>query len=252
MTLVMREPTAACFFDQETAPTIQPQVNITVQPVAAQDHAENLSQLLENLKTSTFKSQASLRVKTFYSTTPFSKLPGRNMATPTGLVRLHEEKMKLAAHVFNIASWDYEARLVLGAADPVTLSNSQASSTNIVMPKRATTKAASENVEGYLWSAYMAMPCVIPSQLPPTFCSAIASRQYSLMVRFKVYGIAIDDFALEMPLQIVYCRKEGKWPNCTSVEATRYNLTEQALSAFDPSEHDRNVSHREMKLIATG
>ena len=49
----------------------------------------------------------------------------------------------------------------------------------------------------------------VPMDLPPSFCSAVASRQYSLILKGKISGVHVKDFVLEVPLQIVYNIEKG-------------------------------------------
>jgi len=227
MTLFMHEPPAASFTDNHSEVVVGAKIGIEVQPLAGKAHNTNNNQLVESLKNLSFKVQPVLRSKTFYSTTPFAKLPGQTMLTITGPLRLHDKVMKLTAQSSKASSWNHRANSLMLPADRAS-SCSQTLSESALRRSISISGTPRGTNQAEIWSSHISIPIVIPSQLPPTFCSAIASRQYSLIMQIKISSVSIKDFVLELPLQIVYSPQQARSASGDVVELMESAATEQS------------------------
>ncbi|EXJ57649.1 uncharacterized protein A1O5_12439 [Cladophialophora psammophila CBS 110553] len=70
-----------------------------------------------------------------------------------------------------------------------------------------------------------------PIDIPPTFGSAVAPRQYSLVLWAKISGAKVKDFRLEVPLQIVYDMEKGR---------DKYN---SYMAKLLPGRRDSSIQH---------
>lgn len=155
-----------------------------------------------------FKIQPILRAKTYYSTQPFSMMPSQTMATLRGPVRFHDSMLKLSAFDFSSSSWqpkffDDVPRYEEYVGTTSTASESSQSSS----ARRFSESSARLSKERPLitaWTTSISVPIEPAVALLPTFCSAIASRQYSLIARVNVSGASIKEFILEAPVQVYY------------------------------------------------
>lgn len=125
-----------------------------------------------------------LRIKTFYSISPFSRMPGLTMLTTTGPMRLHDELRTLPSTSYSNLIWH----------------STRADDHN---------HAAEALSAGAAVFTTVLMVLQMPPGLPPSFCSAVVSRQYSLIIQCKVKGVRVDSFGLEVPLQIFYDRSKS-------------------------------------------
>ena len=53
------------------------------------------------------------------------------------------------------------------------------------------------------WHSEISFTVKLPNDITPTFCSAIAARQYSLVILLKASGVSVENFVLEVPIQLV-------------------------------------------------
>lgn len=218
MTLSMQEPDAVTLQSAQKPGSVLAMIHIEIKvPVSAIDPA-NAKKFPLSLEDLLFKTQPILRAKTFYSTEPFRKMPGQTMLTLRGPMRLRDEVMKLETQDFKASSWQQD--LPDGAISLAEFgrpsSTSVRSASVITTGSTDVTKTLSRaELSPMVWSTRLLVAITVPPGLPPTFCSATASRQYSLIVRIRVSGIRINNFVLESPLQIVYSVQEGQKQSST-------------------------------------
>lgn len=160
-----------------------------------------LPPLLKDLK---FKVEPALRFKTFYATTPF---PSQTLLRPEKNIRLQDGVMVLPSHNVAPTSWQYleiyrRPPYVDAVRRPTLPRLRQSAASNETLPPKATSPKK--------WRATLEIPIETPASLTPTFCSAVVSRQYSLLVRINVGGINGQVYVLESPLQLVYSPSENE------------------------------------------
>ncbi len=207
MTLSMVEPEAISLQDVQTCGAGRAMLHVEVQSAACVMDTTSARTLLLSLKDFSFKIQPILRAKTFYSTQPFRKMPGQTMLTLRGFIRMKDEVIELDSHDLKASSWQHniaeEAPLsadIYGSSPTSARSGSINSGGSVDACKVFPTAGGPPRV----WSARLPVPITIQPSLPPTFCCATASRQYSLITRIRVSSISTKDFVLEAPLQIFY------------------------------------------------
>ena len=202
MTLSMEEPPAVFLSNDHGSSSAKAVLHISIKTADGKTNGASAKGIPLNLKRLSFKVQPILRAKTFYSTIPFSKMPGQTMLTLTGPMRLKDEVMKLKEQEQKATSWQ------LDLPDQAwSLLERQASHRSNDGRKNSSgtqefSAAAGESPGA--WSSSISAPFEIPAGLPPTFCSVTASRQYSLIFRIKVSGSSVKDFLLEVPVQVIY------------------------------------------------
>lgn len=158
-----------------------------------------LCSILENLR---FQTSLSLRAKTFYASKPFSQMPGYTMGGGQDLPNSHESVYKIQTVDKGSRSWQPHPRTeVMHPGDASTPPFTSASLAPDGEPFLHSKTMSLTNK----WSTTLEIPLSINGSLIPTFCSAIASRQYSIIARTKVKGGRSKDFLLEVPLQN-HCR----------------------------------------------
>ena len=191
--------------------TIMIPVNIVVESGTNKGSASKFMELPSKLKNLNFKVQPILRAKTFYSTVPFSRMPGQTMLTAKGTLRLKDETLRLADYSLRASSWEH------------TLEKARFASK--VSASDALSRASSHGMP-IAWTTSLYVPVVVRNNLVPTFCSATAARQYSLIIRIIISGWKIADFILEIPLQIVHSQKNALGKSVVIVDGPS--------SAFEP------------------
>lgn len=123
-----------------------------------------------------------LRIKTFYSSQTFPRLPDQAMLHGSSPVNLHKETHTLAPVTQSLAHCKWEP--VPGWDDkPSTAMLSTALVTQLQVP------------------------ITVQKMLTPSFCSAVVARQYSLVLRCKIRGLHVRKFVLEAPIQLAYMRE---------------------------------------------
>ncbi|PSK37223.1 hypothetical protein B9Z65_1965 [Elsinoe australis] len=196
MTLSLPEPTpmfTCTVLDSTTNLRLRIEVDISTEK-GGRDLA-SLSKVLESLR---FKARFALRAKTFYATRPFSQMPGYTMANTHGLPNIHDSASE--THTVDISSSCWRPHFHSDASHPndVTASSSnfdlQTAGTDIISPSDSVPSIKQ-------WSTTLEVLLPVEGALIPTFCSAIASRQYSIVARIKVKGGPLKEFLLEMPVQ---------------------------------------------------
>lgn len=142
-----------------------------------------------------FKIIPGLRAKTFYSTQPFPKLPTQALLTVNGPYRLHDQILKLEQVNRSLTSW----QLVETNPTPLSEGGAIVGSTvsHKIHPPRSDRTPLAE------WHSELSFSIKLPNDVTPTFCSAITARQYSLIILLKASGISVENFVLEVPIQLV-------------------------------------------------
>lgn len=171
------------------------------------------NKLLDRLKRLSFTIEPTVRAKTFYSLQPFPMMPAQNMVDNSGPIRLHDSVTKLSKVELSTSSWHarfvddvpcYEDAVRSGsfASESSGMELDQASVTQHGSPL-STTLSNGPSALG-AWRTSIDIPMELTGSLHPSFCSAVASRQYSIVVRVRVSGLSVKDFVLEVPLQVHY------------------------------------------------
>lgn len=218
MTLSMEEPPAVRLSNDHEPSSANAVLHIDIKTADGKANGTSARGMPLLLRELSFKVQPILRAKTFYSTAPFSKMPGQTMLTRTGPIRLKDEFMKLKEQEQQVASWqldlpDLACASLGGQAGhrflrAVTSSDSK-NDGNVSSSGRQEFPSAAGESPG-IWSSSILVPYEIPANLPPTFCSVTASRQHSLIFRIKVSAASVKDFLLGVPAQVIYApRPEG-------------------------------------------
>jgi hypothetical protein len=134
-------------------------------------------------------------------------MPGQTMLTLKGSVRLKDEVMKLDAHDLKAPSWQHDI-----PDEAPWLAEVDRRSPTFTRSASVSTIESTPMAEDppWAWSTRLSVPITVQPNLPPTFCSVTASRQYSLIMRIRVVGVSIKDFVLEVPLQILYTPRESQ------------------------------------------
>lgn len=158
-----------------------------------------LHTLPKTLKGLRFVVQSIVRAKTFYTTRPFPVLPGQTMVSPDGKTRLHEAMLQMSPVELDSSLWQARFSDDMSSSKDSLPTGSQCSS--IRGCDQVSSGPANTSRLLAAWTSSLSIPIELVGSLLPTFCSAISSRQYSLVVRIKVKGLSIKDFILEVPLQ---------------------------------------------------
>lgn len=242
MTLSMPEPTPMSGILYSTT-TLRLHVRVQLTTCKRNDGLRTLCNILKDLR---FHMRLALRTKTFHSITPFSQMPGYTMIGTDYPLDLHESVMKIQA--VELASSSWQPHFYSETSQPEALQHGVPASPrgNCSQPPKANAVNGLSFVQadGTMppidgWTTALDVPMHIKESLTPSFCSAIASRQYSLIARVKVEGGPWKDFPLEVPLQI-YCspRSEASSPAHESRSASG----SQAQSGKRPGTGDHQLS----------
>jgi hypothetical protein len=84
----MEEPPAIKLQDVQIPGRTLAKLNVEVRAAEGNRDKESMDQLPQTLQNLVFKVETILRVKTFYSVTPFARNPGQALLTLSGPVRL--------------------------------------------------------------------------------------------------------------------------------------------------------------------
>ena len=147
-----------------------------------------------------------LRAKTFYTSQPFPMYPGQTMLTVNGPHRLHDQVLPLVASEHVVGSWQESSKICPHPLPSAQHSKDQARVRRSSLRPRRISQVPSRDTldQTAMIEAILPVPIEIPGGLPPSFCSALASRQYSLILKCKVSKVHVRDFVLEVPLQVIY------------------------------------------------
>ena len=170
---------------------------ITIQVLSHQPNIDpkGIMPLLKNLR---FNVLPVLRAKTFYSRRTFPKFPGQNMLTAEGPHRLHDEVLPLKADNPSNLLWRSDS------TRRNTLSGQSEPSERRTSFSRRPSCEQDHNTFSTVLATDITVSVVFPPASCPSFCSALTSRQYSLIFKCKVRGAFVNDFVLEVPIQVVY------------------------------------------------
>lgn len=206
MTLSMSEPSPISMGSVQGRHTTTLRFKVEIQAAAGKEPSTNLYSLFQDLKDLKFKIQSVLRAKTYYSTQPFPMTPSQTMVTAQGPIRLHDSVLKMSEVEVVSSSWQpkfldevpcYEEAVRTGSISSGSSHSSSirhGSQTSVRLPNAPSSIRA--------WTTSLDVPLELNATPLPTFCSAIASRQYSLIARIRVKGALVREFVLEAPLQL--------------------------------------------------
>ena len=109
--------------------------------------------------------------------------------------RLHDQVLKLEQIRRSLISWRFVETDAILPIDEDGIGRSK--SGHKINPTRDTLSPTAE------WQSELSFTIRLPSDITPTFCSAIAARQYSLIILLKATGVCVKNFLLEVPIQVV-------------------------------------------------
>lgn len=170
------EPSPTKLMDRKTPGNATCKLSVTLADTRSGSDIGRLMEVSSNIRLSV---TPALRIKTFYSVSPFSKTPGQTMLTINGPTMLHDELRKLSSTSYSNLGWHSES-----SSDRTHAIESLSASTAVF--------------------ATVLVELRLPEGLSPSFCSAVVARQYSLILQCKLKGVQVDSFGLELPLQIFY------------------------------------------------
>ncbi|KIW87375.1 uncharacterized protein Z519_12011 [Cladophialophora bantiana CBS 173.52] len=192
MVVGTQEPAPVMMVDDHPFGTTEVTIRFSVTASISNVDPQGLATLLQRIG---FRIIPGLRAKTFYSTRPFPKLPAQSILTANDPHRLHDQVLKLEQVNRTLTSW----RLIESNAVP--LSDEKCTLGSTVGHKTHSAKTSPTPVA--VWQSNISFPVKVSNDVTPTFCSAIAARQYSLVILLKATGISVGKFVLEVPIQIV-------------------------------------------------
>ena len=208
MMLSLPEPSAISIKPSTERQTTVLRLKVEIQATDRVEPKTNVRALARELEGLKFRIQPILRAKTYYSTEPFPVMPGQSMVTARGPIRLHDSVSKMSEVELASSSWQfrrsddipcYEEAVRTGS---VSFGSSHSSS---AWPgSQPSPELPSNSSSVGVWETSLIVPIELNGELLPTFCSAIASRQYSIIAQVRVKGARVKEFVLETPLQV--CR----------------------------------------------
>ena len=160
----------------------------------------------------TTASRLSQRFERRHSTLePFPMMPAQNMVDKSGPIRLRDSVTKLSEVELSTSSWHarfvddvpcYEDAVRSGSFAP-GFSGMEFDQASVTQHDSllSTTLSSGPSALG-AWRTSIDIPMELTGSLHPSFCSAVASRQYSIILRVRVNGLSVKDFVLEVPLQV--------------------------------------------------
>jgi hypothetical protein len=210
MTVSMPEPTPMSTTSTKLSrkTTLRFHVKIQLTTCRRDRGLHSLCNILKDLR---FHTQLALRTKTFFSIRPFSQMPGYTMTGSDYSLDVHESVFQIQTVDVASNSWQLhfhsdtpqrEDLQHLALASPFGSSSQPPRENTVNNLSSGQADAIAPSTDG--WTTVFDVPLHIEEALTPTFCSAIASRQYSLVARIKVKGGPSKEFRLEVPLQNHY------------------------------------------------
>ena len=85
------------------------------------------------------------------------------------------------------------------------------------------------------WSTSLRIRIAPAQALPPSFCSVLVARSYSLITRVSFDGMYMKDVDFEMPLQVIY-PFERRFEEDTSIQSLRSNPCQGVLAILSREE----------------
>jgi hypothetical protein len=167
--------------------------------------SSNASSTLKDMK---FTLYSLIRVKTFYSVTPFPRLPSQSLLVSNDGFKLHDALIKLEGGRKYPVSWGHRNNM-----DKYSISGSIGSTVGSPPAYDAPTKQQSSPhapVPDGKWTAIIEVPINLHTRVAPTFCNSLVARVYSLIVRLRISGVKSDFFDFEVPLQVVHSHILGE------------------------------------------
>ena len=125
--------------------------------------------------------RSGIHVKMLSSTMPLRGMPSYSMLKTEKQLRLRASCLDLQTRKIDAHSWGREGGNQLGG---------------------------DREPRASIWVTTLILPICGSKRLPPTFCSTLAALRYALRVRLDIGGMYHSPFALEVPLQVLYCRDE--------------------------------------------
>lgn len=216
MTLISSEPSAILLTEKDDFGSTLCKIDVRVQDTRPRVNLDRLKRVLCEVR---LEVAPILVLKTFYATRPFPQMPGRAMIVPGGPDAIHQERLILDSFKSGPSSWH-----IFGDSQSSSTLESRHVRDSHGHDKVANSsnQAVSEACGPVTFQSIISTPVKVPGKLHPSFCSAVASRQYSLILRCKVKGVHSKDFALEVPVQILYAADEGQGGAATQAQGWHF------------------------------
>jgi len=204
----LQEPPALSYTTSSDCSSTEALLKLELESIGA-----NPSEIQKILQGISFTVYSLVRFKTFYSVKSFPRLPSQTLLQSCNETRLREGIIKLETRTVQNASWGYRVNIE-DSTDATTTSQTSLSNS----PKKDLAQSGK-------WISNWTVPIEINGRILPTFCSSMAARLYSLIVRVKVTGGARhESFDLEVPLQVIHTALDN--PESTSAEPIRERFLE--------------------------
>lgn len=223
MTLTAAEPAPVLMVEGHTFESTEIVIRVCVTASINNLDTREFVTLLQRIG---FRIIPGLRAKTYYSTQPFPKLPVQALLTVHGPHRLHDQVLKLEQIRRSVTSWRFVETDAVPPMDKYGIH--QSTSGHKVYPIRDTLSPTAE------WQSELSFAIRLPSDITPTFCSAIAARQYSLIILLKATGVYVKNTVLEVPIQVVSA-PDRSYSSDLQDESSE-------LSELDPDRRCQNMS----------
>lgn len=192
MNVTAYEPSPVLMVEAHTSETTKVAIRVVV---TASPRNVDIGAFTTFLQRIEFKIVPRLRAKTFYSTQSFPKLPEEALLTAYGPHRLHDQILKLEQVNRSLTSWRFVETNAAPSSDRGVIVRSTVGQQIHPLSNYPTPPAE--------WHSEISFSIKMPNDVTPTFCSAIAARQYSLIILLKASGISVENFVLEVPIQLV-------------------------------------------------
>lgn len=236
MTLSMNEPPAVILLRGVSNGSTTAVLHIKIEGLNSRFITGNALQNLHKLR---FKTLLGLRSKTFYSTRPFPGFPCQALATVNGPIRLHDQIMSIGKQNHSANTWN-----VAETSNPAERADRTRFFTGhraIYSSNKLRTPSNGYGGPSKIWHTSINLPINVPGDLLPTFCSALVSRQYSLIARIRIDGILNQNYVLEVPLQIVPSTDEPSSIGCQLLQNLPTSGDHEGSHALNRSESVRGL-----------
>ncbi|CEL07104.1 hypothetical protein ASPCAL10267 [Aspergillus calidoustus] len=147
---------------------------------------------ISHLQDISLKIKSAISVRTFYSPTPSSCVPGQLSQSRRTGVRFDTKEVGRATQ--HCAKIDWTPSSESPTANEFGSEGDR---------DRATSDAKDKTEVGH-WETMILVPSKPQEALLPTFCSTLLARSYTLRVYVQLLGVKTERALLEVPLQVVY------------------------------------------------
>jgi len=232
MSASLSEPRPLTYKSSSVCAVTEAQLDLEFSPA-------DLGDAVQTLQAIKFTLHSAIRAKTFYGIESFPRLPSQTLVGVHGQTKMRDDLIKLPTREFSGTQWVFK----YNSGDPSddnwdvppgslvdSITSQNGASTEIRSPRPS-------QAHNGRCIATIRHPIRVESPLLPTFCSAIAARLYTVILRLKVSGIRRESFDLEVPLQVINMPPEG-----VTYDAGVLDHTINGPAVDDPLLFDRRSS----------